>query len=466
MVRHTIQIIKKGITDFTADCIVNAANERLSHGGGVCGAIFRAAGANQLTAACSRIGHCDTGSAVITPAFNLNTRYIIHAVGPIYMDGMHGEPSLLYDCYKKSLELAMEHDCHSIVFPLISAGIFGYPAADAWRRAIRACDNFLKKNPDYSMEIFFAVLDDRIMQLGLKTLAGISPQPEAAPTARRATAEDRVAIFQDTQKWIADDPALTAEVAFSKQHTKVFYENDYPFFDCEKTRTQIVEVTRERSFEAAVRLQGEDASARIAVMNFANAFHPGGGVTKGASAQEESLCRCSTLYPCLYRQTLKTAFYDYHSDLGTSKATDSLIYTEGVAIIKTDEEFPRRLPQSAWVHADIITIAAPDLRAKSNQYAPLIGNGTYMNNAELFGYHVRRAMHVLTVAAHYGVDNLVLGAFGCGAFQNDPQTVARAYKVALDVFPKVFKKVTFAVYCTPRDSTNYDAFSAELCSLQ
>ena len=80
-----------------------------------------------------------------------------------------------------------------------------------------------------------------------------------------------------------------------------------------------------------------------------------------------------------------------------------------------------------------------------------------MNNAELFGYHVKRAMHMLTVAAHKEVDILVLGAFGCGAFQNDPEVVARAYRTALDEFPKLFKKIEFAVYCPAVDATNYSA---------
>ena len=81
-----------------------------------------------------------------------------------------------------------------------------------------------------------------------------------------------------------------------------------------------------------------------------------------------------------------------------------------------------------------------------------------MNSAELFGYHVKRAIHMLTVAAAKGAEILVLGAFGCGAFENDPEVVAKAYKTALDVFPKVFSKIEFAVYCGPKDSRNYEAF--------
>ena len=119
----TIAIRKIGITDLDTDAIVNAANDGLWAGSGICGAIFRAAGHEQLQAACDRIGHCDTGSAVITPGFRLKAKYIIHAVGPRWKDGKHKEPELLYGAYYKSLELAADNNCRSIGFPLISAGI-------------------------------------------------------------------------------------------------------------------------------------------------------------------------------------------------------------------------------------------------------------------------------------------------------------------------------------------------------
>lgn len=461
-----IRIVKKGITDFKADCIVNAANEGLWEGGGVCGAIFRAAGSHELTLACQKIGGCPTGSAVITPAFNLNAKYIIHAVGPMYVDGKHNEPSLLYDCYKKSLELAKEYRCRSIVFPLISAGIFGYPAEGAWRRAIRACADFITRNPEYQIEISFAVLNDHMAALGEKTLKEISAESggtvDASATKVRhktyATAEDRIKVFQDTQNWIRSDPDLAAAVTAAKKKTTVYYEDDYPAFDTANIKPQRVTVSMDRSYEAAMRIAREDPKAKIAVMNFANAFHPGGGVVNGAGAQEESLCRCSTLYPLLYRRSLRDAFYNYHADRNSPKASDTMMYTEGVVICKTDTEFPERMPKEDWVTVDVMTIAAPDLRRKSNKYAALVDGGTYMNKAELFGYHVRRAIHMLTVAASQKAEVLILGAFGCGAFENDPEVVARAYKTALREFPKVFARVEFAVYCSPKDTTNYDVF--------
>ena len=125
-----IRILKKGITQMEVDAIVNAANEGLWEGGGVCGAIFREAGSKELTAACQAIGGCKTGSAVITPAFKLPAKYIIHAVGPRWNGGDNGEPEQLYGAYAASLKLAKENDCHSIAFPVISAGIFGLYRAE------------------------------------------------------------------------------------------------------------------------------------------------------------------------------------------------------------------------------------------------------------------------------------------------------------------------------------------------
>lgn len=166
----TIEIRKISITDLDTDAIVNAANEGLWAGGGVCGAIFRSAGHDQLQRACNKIGHCPTGSAVITPGFHLKSKYIIHAVGPRWRDGKHKEPELLYSAYYKSLELALKNNCRSIGFPLISAGIFGYPLKGAWHQAITACADFLDQHRNASMEIVFAILSGDIIKVGQETL--------------------------------------------------------------------------------------------------------------------------------------------------------------------------------------------------------------------------------------------------------------------------------------------------------
>lgn len=165
-----IHIEKISITKLKTDAVVNAANEELLAGGGVCGAIFGEAGYEKLSRACGKAGGCRTGSAVITGGFDLPAKYIIHAVGPIWNGGKDGEPELLYRAYQSSLELAMEYHCHSTGFPLISAGIYGYPPAGAWHQAVISCRDFIRKYPEYEMEIIFAVLDDEIMKMGRKEL--------------------------------------------------------------------------------------------------------------------------------------------------------------------------------------------------------------------------------------------------------------------------------------------------------
>ncbi len=163
---NRIEIRKISITDLDTDAVVNAANEGLWAGGGVCGAIFAAAGHRMLQAACDSIGHCDTGSAVITPGFSLKAKYIIHAVGPRWSGGRHGEPEKLYSAYYRALELAAENGCRSIGFPLLSSGIFGYPVDLAWKEAVKSCRAFQAEHTEADIHIVFAVLDDRIIRAG------------------------------------------------------------------------------------------------------------------------------------------------------------------------------------------------------------------------------------------------------------------------------------------------------------
>ncbi|MBR5953343.1 MAG: macro domain-containing protein [Pseudobutyrivibrio sp.] len=162
-----LSIEKKGITEFATDAIVNAANSRLAPGGGVCGAIFSQAGYDELDDACIKIGRCNTGDAVITPGFNLPAKYIVHAVGPIWQGGANNEPKLLYNAYKNALTVAKENNCKSIAFPLISAGIYGYPLKEAWQVALQACLDFLLEE---EIDITFAVLDQKIMEVGQQEL--------------------------------------------------------------------------------------------------------------------------------------------------------------------------------------------------------------------------------------------------------------------------------------------------------
>ena len=164
------EIVRNDITKMPVDAIVNAANSALAPGGGVCGAIFAAAGYDQLDRACRAIGHCDVGQAVITNGFHLPAKYVIHAVGPIWRGGGQNEAALLSSCYIRSLQLAERKGCQSIAFPLISSGIYGYPKAEALKIAVSAIGEFLL---EHEMQVFLAIFDRNAMLLSEKLYSNL-----------------------------------------------------------------------------------------------------------------------------------------------------------------------------------------------------------------------------------------------------------------------------------------------------
>ena len=145
--------VRGDITQETTDAIVNAANSSLAPGGGVCGAIHRAAGP-ELARACAELGGCPTGEARITPGFALKARHVIHAVGPVWHGGAKGEPDDLASCYRRSLELADEYGLRSIAFPAISTGIYGYPLDQATEIAVRTVRDTVRTYPNVELVRF------------------------------------------------------------------------------------------------------------------------------------------------------------------------------------------------------------------------------------------------------------------------------------------------------------------------
>ena len=163
-----IETVRGDITEERVDAVVNAANASLAGGGGVDGAIHRAAGAAQLQAACRELGGCPTGDARATPGFALPARWIIHAVGPRWRGGDHGEADLLASCYRRSLEVADELGARSVAFPAISTGIYGYPAPEAAQVAVRT----LRSTPTKVELVRLVAFDDTTRDLYEAALAG------------------------------------------------------------------------------------------------------------------------------------------------------------------------------------------------------------------------------------------------------------------------------------------------------
>ncbi len=164
------QIIRNDITKVKSDAIVNTANPNPIIGSGTDSAIYKAAGEQELLAERAKIGAISPGDAVYTPAFALDAKYIIHTVGPAWVDGEHGEREILHSCYKKSLELAAELSCESIAFPLIAAGVYGFPKGEALQIALMEINRFLLT---HDMEVILVVFDRKAFELSGKLVSGI-----------------------------------------------------------------------------------------------------------------------------------------------------------------------------------------------------------------------------------------------------------------------------------------------------
>ncbi|MDD7352602.1 MAG: macro domain-containing protein [Peptoniphilaceae bacterium] len=158
----SFQIEKKNILDYEVDAIVNAANKELKKGCGVCGQIFANAKDEELEKECNKLAPINPGESVITKGYNLKAKYIIHTVGPIYFDGNQNERKILEAAYKSALELAVEKNLESMVFPLLSSGIYGYPLDEAAEVAVFTIRGFLK---NHDLDVSISVLNDNVLKV-------------------------------------------------------------------------------------------------------------------------------------------------------------------------------------------------------------------------------------------------------------------------------------------------------------
>lgn len=261
-----------------------------------------------------------------------------------------------------------------------------------------------------------------------------------------------VEVFENTLSIIEQNVELQEAVKNSILNQDFISNNDcINCYSPHYVEEAHVIVSQYRSFEAAAKYREQ----KVAVLNFASATSPGGGVRSGAMAQEESLCRVSTLYPCLKDKLMWEKFYSPHHVSQDSLHNDDIIYTPNVVVIKDDDYNMLKSP----FLVDIITCSAPNLRPKpSNGNACYSADTVHISREELLLLHERRAKKILSVAAQKLVEVLILGAFGCGAFCNDPNVVATAYHNMIPEFLNCFKTIEFAIYCSPNNLQNLLAF--------
>lgn len=266
---------------------------------------------------------------------------------------------------------------------------------------------------------------------------------------RKPTREEMIAVFLDTVEWIQNTPALQEAANDSTHQMKLYTDKSKMVLPQNPAYAPSIYVSDRRSFAAAQRLLKIYPGERIAVLNFASTTSPGGGVTYGARTQEESLCRCSTLYPSLDSASLWNRYYGFHRKQNDFRYTDACVYIPDVTVIKTDTNIPARMNPKDWFRVDVLTCAAPNLRHDTEA----------LSVEEQYEIHCKRARRILSVAALHGVTALVLGAFGCGASRNNPEAVARAYETVLSEFQGYFKLVEFAIFTSSEERRNYTTFA-------
>lgn len=266
-------------------------------------------------------------------------------------------------------------------------------------------------------------------------------------------------IFHDTEHRYKSASELIAIVQESTQNQVFIPEKSaVNFTEQTKTDKAKIVISSKRSLEAAefYAKQGK----KVCVLNFASATNPGGGVVNGSSAQEECICRCTTLYPCLNTDDLWMEFYKPHRKAANPLYNNDCIYTPNVCVFKSDINFPEPLPRDQWWKVNILTCAAPNLRERpSNLMNPHAGyKQAKLTPAELETLLTSRIRRIFEVAVVNENEVLILGAFGCGAFRNPPEIVAKVFYNVMQDFLGCFDTVEYAIYHTEREIANYEAF--------
>ncbi len=279
--------------------------------------------------------------------------------------------------------------------------------------------------------------------------------------------EDNISIFKDTENLVKSNKKILNAVQFSTDNQQlILEESEFRALELKRyMETAKVVVSSKRTLEAASLYAHK--GMKTAVHNFASATNPGGGVTRGSSAQEECLCRCSGLYFSLNTKPMWDGFYNPHRNTHNPVHNDDIIYTPGVVVFKTDTASPKLMDEKYWYNVDVITCAAPNLREKPGNIHNL-GDGdkcVKVSDKQLLEIQQKRLRRILDIAVDKREEAVILGAFGCGAFMNKPEVVALAAKNVIKDYLNAFKAIEFAVYCSPRDDRNYKTFARVLKSV-
>ena len=274
--------------------------------------------------------------------------------------------------------------------------------------------------------------------------------------------EENRKVFEDTQQQCRSNPRLIQAIAAANAAQKLILESEEETWRPARRymRPAQAAVSKKRTLEAASAYPGR----KVCVLNFASATNPGGGVAQGSSAQEEAICRCSSLYFSLVERRMWEGFYAPHRAQKNPLHNDDCIYTPGVTVFKTDAAVPQTLPPESWYTVNVLTCAAPNLRERpGNRMNEGDGEqGVQIGKQALRQLHEKRVRRILSIAAAEGNEVVILGAFGCGAFRNPPEIVAEAMKTAVQAYRPFFQAIEFAVYCPPRDDSNYRVFERML----
>ncbi|MBQ8747444.1 MAG: TIGR02452 family protein [Clostridia bacterium] len=289
--------------------------------------------------------------------------------------------------------------------------------------------------------------------------------------------KNNIEIFKNTMELCHTHPKLRGGIKNSIEEQVVLDEKAPYWFDEKllvsyEEKAKIV-VSEKRSFEAA--REYARVGKKVCVLNFADWTTPGGWVLKGASAQEESLCRCSTLYPCISDPNVENFYASHKAEKKKNPMhilhNDDLIYTPNVTVFKSDTDMPEILPEEEWYQVDVISCAAPRLRLRSADQKKLGLTSDVLEIEEeelrrILDSRIRRIIESARYCSGGSIEVLILGGFGCGAFRNPPEFVAQTFNKVINDFIYDFEIIEFPIFHKNKEVANYEAFCKYITSEQ